>query len=68
MDIWTIFWILEIILVVWALIDLIMSDTKRYRALAQYGFWLWLLLIIILPVIGSIAYAIIEQRMFMKWL
>jgi hypothetical protein len=65
--IWTIFWIVEIALVLWALFDLIMGDRKTFKAFASYGLLFWLLLILIIPVFGSIIYAIVEDRMFMKW-
>lgn len=54
---WTFFWIVSVVLMIWAIIDILKSKFK-----GEYDKLLWILLVIFLGIIGVILYYFIGRK------
>lgn len=55
MSLYFLFWLLEVVFVVWMLVDLLTSNAETTTKI------LWALIIILLPLLGSLLYFFIQR-------
>lgn len=52
---------------VWAIIDVIKAESGEYTVIqGENAKIIWLIVVLLLPLIGTLIYAILEKRMFLK--
>lgn len=59
--------IIMIILWIWSLIDIIKAANSEFTVIeGENAKLIWIIIVILLPIIGTIIYAILEKRLFLR--